>query len=116
MNLITQVLSFLVGLLHFWFMVLEMFLWTKPTGLKAFRMTKERAESTQVLAANQGLYNAFLGAGLFWGLLRQDESVVNFFLICVVVAGLYGGFSVSRKIVYIQAAPALLALLLGLFK
>ncbi len=115
MNLVAQILAFLVGLLHFWFMVLEMFLWTKPAGMKAFRMTKDRAEMTQVLAANQGLYNAFLGAGLFWGLFRQDTGVVNFFLICVTVAGLYGGYSVSRKIVFIQAFPAALALTIGFF-
>jgi len=108
---IAAVLSVLVAILHLWFLVLEMALWTKPLGLKAFRMSPEKAETTRVLAANQGLYNGFLAAGLLWGaLLLKDLRVAAFFLICVVVAGAYGAATVSRRILWIQAAPAALAL------
>lgn len=104
-------LTLLVAILHLWFLVLEMFLWTKPLGLKTFRNTPEKAETTRVLAANQGLYNGFLAAGLLWGLLwLADWRVVAFFLVCVAVAGAYGAWSVSRRIFWIQALPALLAL------
>ena len=104
-------MSVLVAILHLWFLVLEMALWTKPLGLKAFRMSPEKAETTRVLAANQGLYNGFLAAGLLWGaLLLKDLRVAAFFLICVVVAGAYGAATVSRRILWIQAAPAALAL------
>ncbi|MGE0763640.1 MAG: DUF1304 domain-containing protein [Bdellovibrionales bacterium] len=110
-----QILIALVAILHFYFLVLEMFLWTKPKGLKVFRMTPEKAAVTQVLAANQGLYNGFLAAGLVWALVHPDPSVgtdlATFFLVCVIVAALYGGYSVGRKILYIQGGPALLALL-----
>jgi putative membrane protein len=102
-----------VGLLHFYFLVLEMFLWTKPAGLRAFGLTPERAESSKVLAANQGLYNGFLGAGLIWSsLLRPDFDVMIFFLACVIIAGLYGAATASRKILYVQATPAIIALVL----
>jgi putative membrane protein len=105
-------LAVLVALLHLWFMVLEMALWTRPLGLKTFRMSPEKAETTRVLAANQGLYNGFLAAGLLWGaLLLRDWRVIAFFLVCVVIAGLYGAATVSRRILWIQAAPAALALL-----
>lgn len=110
MLIIGYVLAALVALLHIWFMILEMFLWTKPVGLKTFRMTPEKAEITKILAANQGLYNGFLAAGLIYGLAIQHPSFLTFFLSCVVVAGAYGAYSVSRRILWIQAAPAALAL------
>lgn len=100
-------------MLHIYFLVLEMFLWTKPTGQKAFRMSAEKAKDTAVLAANQGLYNGFLAAGLIWSLFIPDFSFSNqvavFFLSCVIIAGVYGAYSVSKKIFFIQALPALIA-------
>lgn len=103
-----------VALLHTYFLILEMFLWTKPKGLKTFRMTPEHAKTTAVLAANQGLYNGFLAAGLIWSILTTDlemsRQLAVFFLGCVIVAALYGGYSVSRKILFIQGFPAVLAL------
>lgn len=110
MNVIAAVLVVLVAALHAWFLVLEMFLWTKPAGLKTFRNTPEKAETTRVLAANQGLYNGFLAAGLLWGLVTSQWNVVVFFLLCVVVAALYGAWSVSRRIFYVQGLPAVAAL------
>ncbi len=114
MNMLANILVGLVALLHVYFLVLEMFLWEKPAGLKAFKMTPEKAAMTRVMAANQGLYNGFLAAGLTWGLLagHAAQQLKIFFLGCVVIAGIYGAVSVSRKILYIQAAPAALALLL----
>ena len=104
----------LVALLHACFLVLEMFLWDKPAGLKAFKLTPERAADTKVLAANQGLYNGFLAAGLLWGLWlgAAGGSVKVFFLACVLVAGVYGAATVGRKILFIQAVPAAAGLLL----
>ncbi|HEY1034063.1 MAG TPA: DUF1304 domain-containing protein [Pseudoxanthomonas sp.] len=110
MDVIAAVLVVLVAVLHAWFLVLEMFLWTKPAGLKTFRNTPEKAETTRVLAANQGLYNGFLAAGLLWGLVTAQWNVVVFFLLCVVVAALYGAWSVSRRIFYVQGVPAIAAL------
>ena len=110
MDVIAAVLVVLVAVLHAWFLVLEMFLWTKPAGLKTFRNTPEKAETTRVLAANQGLYNGFLAAGLLWGLFTAQWNVVVFFLLCVVVAALYGAWSVSRRIFYVQGVPAIAAL------
>lgn len=106
-----------VGLLHVYFLVMEMFLWTKPAGLKAFGLTPERAQDSKVLAANQGLYNGFLAAGLFWSLTLGEEgrAVAIFFLSCVFIAGVFGGTTASRKILFVQAVPALIALLLVLF-
>jgi putative membrane protein len=114
MSLVANVIVGLVGLLHVYFLVLEMFLWTKPAGLKAFRQTPASAEATRVLAANQGLYNGFLAAGLFWGLSLgvAGTSVKVFFLLCVLVAGLYGAATVSRKIFFIQGLPAAVGLAL----
>ncbi len=104
----------LVALLHVYFLVLEMFLWTKPAGLKAFGLTPERAEASKVLAANQGLYNGFLAAGLLWSLLAGENGphLALFFLSCVIIAGLYGAATASRKILYFQALPAIVALIL----
>ena len=110
MSVIAAVLVVLVAVLHAWFLVLEMFLWTRPAGLKTFRNTPEKAETTRVLAANQGLYNGFLAAGLLWGLVTAQWNVVVFFLLCVVAAALYGAWSVSRRIFYVQGVPAIAAL------
>jgi putative membrane protein len=103
-----------VALLHVYFLVLEMFFWDKPLGLKTFRQTQEAATASKVLAANQGLYNGFLAAGLFWGLTLGSPGfgVKVFFLVCVVVAGVYGAATVGKKILYVQAVPAALGLLL----
>jgi len=114
MIVIANVLVALVAVLHIYFLILEMFLWTKPVGLKTFGNSQERANAMAVLAANQGLYNGFLAAGLLWGLLQAVPAfalqIKVFFLICVIVAGVYGAYSVSRRILFVQAAPAALAL------
>ncbi|HEY0661075.1 MAG TPA: DUF1304 domain-containing protein [Lysobacter sp.] len=103
-------LVLLVALLHLNFLVLEMFLWTRPLGLKVFRQSPEKAEQSKVLAANQGLYNGFLAAGLVWAVVTQQRDVALFFLGCVVVAGAYGAATVNRRIFYVQAVPALAAI------
>ena len=104
----------LVALLHVYILVLEMFLWDKPAGLKAFKQTPEAAAASKVFAANQGLYNGFLAAGLFWGLSlgAEGQGVKVFFLLCVAVAGLYGAATVDRKILFIQTLPAAIGLAL----
>lgn len=114
MILFSNLLVGLVALLHLYFLILEMFLWTKPAGRRSFGLTPEFAEASKKLAANQGLYNGFLAAGLVWGLLAGTGGFEFkvFFLGCVVVAGLYGGLTTSRKILWIQALPALIALAL----
>jgi putative membrane protein len=113
---IANALVALVAALHVYFLVLEMFLWTKPLGLKTFRNTPEKAADSAVLAANQGLYNGFLAAGLIWGLIQGTPAfafqIKMFFLLCVIVAGVYGAATVSRRILYVQAAPAAIALIL----
>ena len=113
MQLVADVAVALVALLHAYFLVLEMFLWDKPTGLRTFGHTAEHAAASKVLAANQGLYNGFLAAGLVWSLVAPDPiawPVRVFFLSCVVVAGLYGGATAARSILVFQAVPGLLAL------
>ncbi|MGC4061225.1 MAG: DUF1304 domain-containing protein [Aquabacterium sp.] len=115
MSLVANIVTGLVALLHAYFLVLEMFLWTKPAGRKAFGLTPEQAESTKVLAANQGLYNGFLAAGLVWGLWLGDAAGAHikvFFLGCVLVAGVYGAATASRKILFVQALPAAIGLAL----
>ncbi|WP_322547161.1 DUF1304 domain-containing protein [Stenotrophomonas geniculata] len=112
MSLIALLLTVLVAVLHLYFLVLEMFLWTRPLGLKTFHNTPEKAETTRVLAANQGLYNGFLAAGIVVGLVMAQPVLVTFSLGCVVVAGAYGAWSVSPRIFMIQAVPAILALVL----
>lgn len=109
---LVQSLVGIVALLHLGFLVLEMFLWTSPVGRKVFGLSREKAEITKVLAANQGLYNGFLVAGLAWGLLLGAAGipVLVFFLSCVVVAGIYGAVTVSRTIFWVQAMPAIAAL------
>ena len=116
MSLLAQILVGLVALLHAWFLVLEMFLWSTPYGRRAFGHSAEQAEATRVLAANQGLYNGFLAAGLVWGLLAEKRSraIKVFFLGCIVVAGIYGGVTAKMTILYVQALPALAALVLVL--
>ena len=116
MRMLADVLVGLVALLHLYFLVLEMFLWTKPIGLKVFRNTPEKAQTTKVLAANQGLYNGFLVAGLVWGLSlgAAGLDIKVFFLGCVMVAGVYGAWSVSRRILWVQAVPGAVALALVL--
>lgn len=112
MSVFSIVVTLLVALLHLWFLVLEMFLWTRPLGRRTFGNSVEKAELTRVLAANQGLYNGFIAAGLTWGALGGRNDVAGFFLACVVVAGCYGAWSASRRILYVQALPGALALLL----
>jgi len=116
MKLLADILVAVVALLHVYFLVLEMFLWDKPLGLKTFRQSAAEAAASKVLAANQGLYNGFLAAGLFWGLSlgSAGTSVKVFFLCCVIVAGVYGAATVGRKILFVQALPAALALVLVL--
>jgi putative membrane protein len=101
-----------IAILHLGFLVLEMFLWNHPVGRKTFGMTAEVSESSATLAANQGLYNGFLAAGLIWGLVSGQFSVKVFFLVCIFIAGIFGGLTAKRSILYIQALPALLGLLL----
>ena len=110
MSVVTLLLIALVALLHAYFLVLEMFLWTRPLGMKVFRLTREKAESTKALAANQGLYNGFLAAGLVWSIIGERRDVATFFLACVVIAGVYGAATVNKRIFFVQAVPALLAL------
>jgi putative membrane protein len=116
MAMIANVLVALVALLHIYFLILEMFLWTKPTGLKTFGNSPEKARDSAVLAANQGLYTGFLAIGLLWGLVHPVSGfgfqIKVFFLLCVIAAGVYGAISVSRRILFVQAAPAALALIL----
>ncbi len=103
----------IVALIHGYILVLEMFLWTKPAGLRAFGLTPEKAESSKVLAANQGLYNGFLAAGLIWSLqVSHGFHIAIFFLTCVIIAGVFGAVTASRKILYVQALPAVIALAL----
>jgi putative membrane protein len=106
----------LVALLHLWFLVLETVFWTKPLGLRTFRLTPEFAAASKSLAANQGLYNGFLAAGLAWGLLLggAGKPVEIFFLGCVIVAGAFGAVTASRKILWVQALPGGIALALVL--
>ncbi|HEX7250533.1 MAG TPA: DUF1304 domain-containing protein [Burkholderiales bacterium] len=112
MSVLGQALVALVALLHAYFLVLEMFLWDRPAGLRAFGMTPEKAATTKSLAMNQGLYNGFLAAGLAWGLALgpAGRSIEAFFLGCVIVAGVFGAVTASRKILWIQAVPAAVAL------
>ena len=116
MNAIANTLVALVAGLHVYFLALEMFFWTRPLGLRTFKNTPEKAADSAVLAANQGLYNGFLAAGLIWGLLQPNAGfavqIKMFFLLCVIVAGIYGAATVSFRILLVQAAPAVLALIL----
>lgn len=110
--MIANVLTGLVALIHVYIVVLEMFLWDKPQGMKAFGTTPEFAAASKVLAANQGLYNGFLAAGLIWGIWLGEggDPIKIFFLLCVAAAGLYGAATASRKILFVQTIPAAIAL------
>lgn len=113
MHLLANIMVGLVAVIHIYILVLEMFLWDKPAGLRAFGQSLEQARASKVLAANQGLYNGFLAAGLIWGLLAERGFHIEiFFLTCVIIAGLYGAATASRKILWVQAVPALIALVL----
>ena len=114
MTLVANVLTTIVALIHVYILVLEMFLWTKPRGRRVFHTTEEFAEASRALAANQGLYNGFLAAGLFWGVIlgANGYSIRLFFLSCVAVAGVYGAITVGRKTLYIQTLPAVAAIVL----
>ncbi len=114
MVVLADVVVLLIALLHVYILILEMFLWDKPRGLRAFGLTPEFARASKALAANQGLYNGFLAAGLGWGLSLGSSGggVKVFFLGCVLVAGVYGSLTASRKILFIQALPAALGLAL----
>ena len=111
MSILANVLVALVALLHLVFLVLEMFLWTKPFGRRTFGLTAELAEASAKLAANQGLYNGFLAAGLIWGIVAHSFEVKVFFLACVIVAGIFGAFTAKRSILFVQALPGALALI-----
>ena len=113
MSLIQYILIGLVALIHIYIVILEMVLWTKPKGMKTFGLkSKDFAEETKVLAANQGLYNGFLAAGLIWAIVSQKNDVAIFFLICVFVAGVYGAYSTKKpRIFFVQSVPAALGLL-----
>lgn len=110
-----HILVLAVICLHIWFLIMEMFLWAQPLGLRIFRQSIEQAQRSAVLAANQGLYNGFLAAGLIWGMFHSNSQfsreIKFFFLSCVLIAGLYGWKTVSKRIFFIQALPALLGLL-----
>lgn len=110
MRSVSEILVAFVALLHLLFLVLEMFLWTKPFGRRTFGLSRELAEATKGLAANQGLYNGFLAAGLIWGLVTGAFDVKVFFLACVIVAGIFGAITAKRSILFIQALPALFTL------
>jgi putative membrane protein len=115
MKSLAAVLVGVVALSHIGFLALEMFLWDRPLGRKIFNMTPEVSASSAALAANQGLYNGFLAAGLIWGLYANRPDVQIFFLACVIVAGVFGGFTAKRTIIYIQALPAVAAMIAVLF-
>ena len=114
-TLLTILIAF-VAVEHFYFLILEMFLWTEPKGIKTFGLkSKQFAEETKVLAANQGLYNGFLAAGLIWSLITSEIQVSIFFLICIVIAGIYGAYSTKNiRLFYVQAIPAIFAIIVSL--
>lgn len=116
MQTLTMILVIFIAIEHLGFLYLEMFLWSKPAGLKIFHHKKEAAEKSKVLAANQGLYNGFLAAGLIWGLIQPNADfayqIILFFLSCITVAGIYGGLTANKTIFIIQALPAIMAILL----
>lgn len=117
MSTLANIVVTIIALMHVWFLILEMVLWDKPAGRRAFGTTAEYAAQTRVLAANQGLYNGFLAAGLFWGLIlggTEGTHVKLFFLACILVAGVYGGFSATRKVLWIQGLPAAIGIALVL--
>ena len=112
MIVLANIFIAVIAVLHLGFLVLEMFLWNHPFRRKTFKMTSEYSQASASLAANQGLYNGFLAAGLIWGLLSGEFSVKLFFLVCVLIAGIFGGMTAKRSILYLQALPALVGLIL----
>jgi putative membrane protein len=117
MSIIAQIVVGIVALIHVGILMLEMFFWDKEPGMRVFRTEPDFAAASKVLAANQGLYNGFLAAGLVWALVpigveTAASAVASFFLCCVIVAGIYGAATVSRRILYVQALPALIGLAL----
>ncbi|WP_242202848.1 DUF1304 domain-containing protein [Aestuariivivens insulae] len=116
MSTLSIFLIALVAIEHIYFLILEMFLWTSPKGMKVFGLkSKAFAEDTKVLAANQGLYNGFLAAGLLFSIIEKDIKIASFFLICVTIAGIYGSYSTKKvKLFYVQAIPAIMALIIAL--
>jgi putative membrane protein len=114
MGILVNIMLVLVALLHVYFMVLEMFYWERPVGLRAFSLKPEFAKASRTLAANQGLYNGFLAAGLIWGtwLGGAGLAIKVFFLVCIIIAGIFGALTANIKILYIQALPALITLIL----
>ena len=114
-HFMSNLLVGIVAFLQFYFLILEMFLWENPKTLAKLKMTPEFAKSTATLAKNQGLYNGFLSAGLIWGLTTGDTRIQIFFLLCVLIAGIYGAVTANKKILFIQALPAALALLFLIF-
>ncbi|MBT3321618.1 MAG: DUF1304 domain-containing protein [Anaerolineae bacterium] len=114
MQLFTNIIITIIALQHIAFMLLEMFYWDKPLGRRVFGHSQEVAKLSKTLAANQGLYNGFLAVGLFWGLTLGAEgiSIKTFFLACVLIAGIFGGMTASKKILYVQALPAAIGLAL----
>lgn len=117
MMIVSDIMVSLVALLHGYILILEMFLWDKPAGLRAFAQTREQAQASKVLAANQGLYNGFIAVGLLWGLLQGAAGFEFkvYFLLCVIAAGVFGALTASRKILFVQALPGLIALILVFF-
>jgi putative membrane protein len=117
MRKLANVLIAVIAIEHLLFLVLEMFLWTSPTGMRVFGLTPEFARQSAALAANQGLYNGFLAAGLIWSLVRKDnaDSIKIFFLACIVIAGVFGALTAKTSILFVQGLPALVALLLVIF-
>ncbi len=115
MAILAMIMVALVALLHIYIMLLEMLWWDSPRGHKAFGLTPDFAKTTKVLAANQGLYNGFLAAGLIWGLIHPDPAMAwqikLFFLACVAVAGIFGAVTSSKKILFIQTVPAVIAII-----
>ena len=114
LNIVTSIIIAIIALLHIYFLILEMFLWDKPIGLKVFGQTLEEATMSKTLAANQGLYNGFLAAGLTWGLIlgAEGDAIKVFFLSCILIAGIYGAATASRTILFVQAIPAAIGLIL----
>jgi putative membrane protein len=116
MHLFASICTVLIALLHVYILILEMFLWDKPLGLKSFGIKRDYALATKVLAANQGLYNGFLALGLLWGVYlgQAGDSIKIFFLSCVIVAGVFGAITANRKILFVQAIPGSMALMMVL--
>jgi len=116
MKTLAKLLTGFVAVEHIFFLILEMFLWERPLGMKVFNLTSEFAAETAYMAQNQGLYNGFLAAGLIWSLISAKRDVRIFFLLCVIVAGIFGAMTVSPTILVVQAVPAALALLFTYLK